>query len=129
MENLYNQTGGGLSLKPEYQAALMDLCMTILIYFDAALVVAWQLCREFGSALVNGIGKGGIAGGIQKCGELVKEIKGKDRACQGFRVVVVEQEESDSDSKEAELEYMSDESRAEADNIPGDIVLLAGDTV
>ncbi len=102
MENLYQQSGGALSLKPEYRSALISLCSTILEYFAAAFELAHTECtRENGSEEE-----------LQKCTFLVELIRQKDAACQGFKVVVDTKEESsyesESESEEVEVEDVSD---------------------
>ncbi|KAE8441461.1 hypothetical protein EG329_004954 [Mollisiaceae sp. DMI_Dod_QoI] len=102
MENLYQQSGGALSLKPEYRSALISLCSTILEYFAAA----------FELAHTEGTRENGSEEELQKCTFLVELIRQKDAACQGFKVVVDTKEESsdesESESEEVEVEDVSD---------------------
>ncbi|CZR50235.1 uncharacterized protein PAC_00107 [Phialocephala subalpina] len=121
MENLYQQSGGALSLKPEYRAALISLCSDILTYFATAFAYAEHELnpkeqeRELGEVrdLLKplSLAEGGWQGSLQKCGFLVELIKQKDIACQGFKVVVDTKEESsdESESDEADVEDVSDE--------------------
>ncbi len=118
MENLYLQTGSGLSLTSEYQAALVDFSMTILGYFDDA----FRVVRRFKAAVGDGNAGEEVVDGLQKCEDWVREIKTKDKVCQGFRIVFVwggdgdsdSDSDSDSDGEEVEVEVevedVSDES-------------------
>ncbi|RDL41867.1 uncharacterized protein BP5553_01846 [Venustampulla echinocandica] len=103
MENLYNQKGASLTLRPEYQASLLDLCVTILQYFSHAFVFA----KVFGDTA--GESQPLVQASVRRRDELVEEIKEKDKACQGFRVLVEAGEYSDSDSEELD-DDVSDES-------------------
>jgi hypothetical protein len=101
MENLYQQSGSPLSLKPEYQSALLSLSSTVLEYFASAFTLGRSLMNPYhGNKYQTPL--------VESCEKLMATIKEKDRACQGFRVVV-EVKESASES-EAEVEDMSDDS-------------------
>ena len=97
MENLYTQNPS-LTLRPEYQAALLDLCVTTLTYFDAAFAAGRKAAESVMSE------EQGIVDA------LVQEIKGKDEACQNFSVVIEARDECESESEEADVEDVSDES-------------------
>lgn len=121
MENLYQQSGGALSLKPEYRSALLSLCSDILQYFATAFAYAEDEVnprgpeRELGEVRVSSmpvsLAEGGWQGSLQRCGFLVELIKQKDIVCQGFKVVVDTKAESsdESESGEADIEDVSDE--------------------
>ena len=102
MENLYQQSGSALSLKDEYQSALLSLCSTLLEYF----ALSFKLGRAVaGSDSMTEE----IQGLINACGQLIETVRDKDMACQSFRVVVEAKMESDSES-EGEIEDVSDDS-------------------
>jgi hypothetical protein len=108
MENLYQQSGNALSLKLEYQSALLSLCTTILGYF----AVAFALGRALSSLDNTTALKNSEFADI--CERLMEEIRVKDRACHGFRVVVEAKEKSETES-EAEIEDVSDDSWEDID--------------
>jgi hypothetical protein len=98
MENLYHQNAS-LTLTPEYRNGLQDLCITILQYFGNALVVARGNGKEESTSVVE----------CQKsCDALIDEIKEKDKACQGFCVMVDADEQSDTESEDTEIQHASD---------------------
>lgn len=99
MENLYQQSGGALSLKPEYKTELLSLCTHIFEYFS----VSFTLLKKLPGTNVD------LLADSEQCIELVEQIRLRDKACQGFKVVVDMKEESDSDSEEADIEDVSDE--------------------
>jgi hypothetical protein len=102
MENLYQQSGSALSLKHEYQSALLSLCTTLLEYF----ALSFKLGRAMaGSDSMTEE----MQGLINACGQLVETVRDKDMACQSFGVVVEAKMESDSES-EGEIEDVSDDS-------------------
>jgi hypothetical protein len=102
MENLYQQSGSALSLKPEYESALLSLCSTVLEYF--------ALSFNLGQAMAGSDSMTEeIQGLINACGQLTEAVRDKDMACQSFRVVVEAKMESDSES-EGEIEDVSDNS-------------------
>jgi hypothetical protein len=101
MENLYQQSGSSLSLKPGYQSALLSLCSTLLEYFAVSFTLG-RAMTDFSSTIEDN------QEFIDACKQLMGTIKEKDRECQGFRVVV-EAEENESES-EAEVEDVSDDS-------------------
>ncbi|KUJ18592.1 uncharacterized protein LY89DRAFT_780639 [Mollisia scopiformis] len=114
MENLYQQSNGGLSLKPEYHSALLSLCTTVLEYFAHASGCAEAelecIQNEGGSDEVTMISvKDRKRVHLQKCEFLVERIKQKDIACQGFRVVVDTKEESSYESGSETVDDVSDE--------------------
>jgi hypothetical protein len=100
MENLYQQSGGALCLKPEYKTELLSLCTTVFEYFSAF----FTLGKTLSDASVD------LQADPKKCMELVEQIRIKDKACQGFKVVVDMKEEIDSDSEDVDIEDVSDES-------------------
>ncbi len=102
MENLYQQSGSTLSLKDEYQSALVSLCSTTLEYFASSFKLGRAMA---GSDSVTEE----MQGLINACGQLIETVRDKDRACQSFRVVVEAKMESDSES-EGEIEDVSDDS-------------------
>jgi len=101
MENLYQQSGSALSLKPEYQSALLSLCSTIFEYFAVSFTLG-RASMKFDKTDEE------MAALIRSSEQLMETIKGKDKASQGFRVIVEAKEESESDS-EAEFEDVSDD--------------------
>jgi hypothetical protein len=102
MENLYQQSGSALSLKHEYQSALLSLCTTLLEYF----ALSFKLGRAMaGSDSMTEE----MQGLINACGQLIETVRDKDMACQSFRVVVEAKMESDSES-EGGIEDVSDDS-------------------
>jgi hypothetical protein len=107
MENLYHQTGSALSLslKPEYQSSLVDLCTTVLQFFATSFELGRKLSQ------INIGGKHGEEELAKRCNELVNEIKKMDRECQGFRVLVdtVREESGDSGSEDVGIEDVGDE--------------------
>jgi hypothetical protein len=102
MENLYQQSGSALSLKHEYQSALVSLCITILEYFT----LSFKLGRAMAAS--DSV-TGEIQGLTNACAQLIETVRVKDMACQSFRVVVEAKAESDSES-EGEIEDVRDES-------------------
>ena len=100
MENLYQQSGGALTLKSEYKIELLCLCTTILEYFSAFFAFGKNITDNGEDLQMN----------LKRCEELAEKIRAKDMACQVFRVVVDMKEDSDSDSEEADIEDISDES-------------------
>jgi len=100
MENLYQQSGSALSLKPEYQAALLSLCSTILEYFASSFKV--QL-RCFNGSVMPKLKEDRI----EVCRQLMDVVKEKDKACQGFRVLVEAKEDIET---EVNFEDVSDDS-------------------
>lgn len=100
MENLYQQSGGALSLKSEYKDELFSLCSTILEYFSAFFALNDKIYEDHEDLPTKS----------KRCEELAETIRAKDKACKGFRVVVDMKEESDndSDSEEAEIDDLSD---------------------
>jgi hypothetical protein len=100
MENLYQQSGGALSLKPEYKIELLSLCTTILEYFSASFTLARKIADSSGDLQTK----------FQRCEELAEKIRAEDKACQSFRIVIDMRKDSDSDSEEADIEDVSDES-------------------
>lgn len=126
MENLYQQSGGALSLKLEYRLALISLCSSILEFFATAIEYANNEVKEQESEeenlaetrsseeelkQVNSQDQAGRERGLQECAFLVEKIRQKDAACGSFRVVVETTEQSCSDESEgeAEVEDVSDE--------------------
>jgi hypothetical protein len=103
MENLYQQSGSALSLKSDYKFALLSLCSTILEYFAVSFTFGRAL-----SSLDNTTAEKN-KGFIDACEQLMGTIREKDRACQGFRVVVEAQDDGKSEN-EAENEDGSDDS-------------------
>jgi hypothetical protein len=76
MENLYQESGSSLSLKPEYQSAILFLCSTILEYFASAFTLGRSLISpedtvENRNALVKG------------CQNLMKSIKRRIQRVKG----------------------------------------------
>lgn len=102
MENLYQRSSSALSLKPEYQSALLSLCSTILEYFAVSFTLR-RASMKFGKTDEE------MAALIKSSEQLMGTIKVKDKASQGFRVVVEAKGESESES-EAEFEDVSDDS-------------------
>jgi len=100
MENLYQQSGGALSLKPEYKIELLSLCTTILEYFSASFAIAKKTAYRIEDEQTN----------LKIFEELMAKIRAKDKACQGFMVVVDIKEDSGIDSEELDVGHMSDES-------------------
>ena len=98
MENLYHQ-GTSFALTPKYQNDLQDLCVTVLQYFGNAIVVARGAGKEESTLVV---------GSRKRCDGLIDEVKEKDKACQGFRIVVEADEESSIGSEDSEIEDVSD---------------------
>jgi hypothetical protein len=115
MENLYNQSGGSLSLRPDYQSSLLSLCITILQYFEIALVVARNATNpkesKNGDDAVTGMERSVLAEKIKMCEELVKSIKEKNQSCQGFRVVIETKEESEDESDVSDEDWEKIQSR------------------
>jgi hypothetical protein len=112
MENLYNQSTSTLTLKPEYQASLLSLCVTILEWFSQAFVV-WKGLGELHPHLVfSGSPTKEVARNSEKrCGKLLDEIREKDKTCQGFRVVCQVEDDDDTEAEvDAEIEDVSDDS-------------------
>ena len=99
MQNLYHQNES-LTLTPEYRNGLQDLCITILQYFGNALVVARGTRKEESTSVIES---------RKSCDILIDKIREKDKACQGFHVVVDADEQSDTMSEDAEIEDVSDE--------------------
>ena len=99
MENLYQQSGG-LALTDEYRNGLKDLCITILQYFGHA----FEIIRDVGKEEL----RPGFAKNRERCDKLIDEIKKKDKACQGFRVVIEADEQSDTESEDADIEDVRD---------------------
>jgi hypothetical protein len=100
MENLYQQSGIALSLKPEYESALLSLCSTVLEYFALSITLGRAISgndhtMEQKQRLSDA------------CKKLMETIKDKDRSCLSFRVIVEAKEENES---EAEIEDASDDS-------------------
>lgn len=112
MENLYNQTCSTLTLKPEYQSSLLSLCVTILEWFSQAFIVSKGLGEVHPSLVVYGSPtKEVVRNSEKRCGELLDEIRTKDRACQGFRVVCQVEYDLDTETElDAEIEDVSDDS-------------------
>jgi hypothetical protein len=102
MENLYQQSVSGLSLKQEYQSELLSLCTTLLEYF----ALSFKLGRAMDGS--DSMAEE-IQGLINACGQLTDTVRDKDKACQDFRVVVETKMESESES-EREIEDLSDDS-------------------
>lgn len=102
MENLCQQSGSALSLKHEYQCALVSLCTTILEYFALSFKLGRAMARS------NSMTEE-MQGLIKACGQLIETVRDKGIACQSFRVVVEAKMESDSES-EGEIEDVSDDS-------------------
>jgi hypothetical protein len=134
MENLYQQSGGALSLKLEYRLVLISLCSTMLEYFATAIdyaniEVKEQECAgdsqagaEISEEKLEQIAfrkQNGRERGMQSCAFLVEKIRQKDAACGGFRVVVETTEQSSSDESEGEIE-LEDVSDEDWERIEGD---------
>jgi len=102
METLYRQSSGSLSLKSEYQAALISLCSTILEYFVSAFKM-WGILfeRELDSL---------VKLNVREREDLMGRIREMDRGCQGFKVVVDVDVDDDIESEEGEVEDVSDDS-------------------
>lgn len=133
MENLYQQSGGALSLKLEYRMVLISLCSSMLEYFARAIEYADTEIHELESLEHGPVGtgtdktleqtffwmQGGRERGMQKCAFLVETIRQKDAASGAFRVVVETTEAVTSDDSDVEVEDVSDEDweRIERDDI------------
>ena len=102
MEDLYQQSHGTLSLTSEYQSSLISLCSTILTYFVRAFQIGRRPVKDGPDVNLLQDDTVGIVD------SLVNEIKMKDRACQGSRVVVEAKEDSESENEEAEVEDWSE---------------------
>lgn len=98
MENLYHQNAS-LTLTPEYRNGLQGLCISILQYFGNAIIVVRAAGKEESTSVVES---------RKNCDVLINEIKEKDKACQGFRVVVDADKESDTESEDTEIEDVGD---------------------
>jgi hypothetical protein len=105
MENLYHQ-GPSLTLTPEYENGLQDLCFAILQYFGNAFIVARSIGKELSESGYKN---------RERCDVLIEQIKEKDRRCQGFRVIV-EADDNDDESDNTVIEDVSDGSWEILDN-------------
>jgi hypothetical protein len=112
MENLFHQSPT-LTLTDEYRNALLDLCVAILTYFAHAFTGAQTHLKDPKDEKVTVIESSKI------CEDLIDEIKVKDKACQGFRVVVEVEEESDSEIEDVEMEDVSDVSDVSGESQEG----------
>ena len=73
MENLYQQTGTALSLKPDYESTLLSLCSTILEYFAASFALGRAL-----SSLDN-VTETKKKDFVDTCEQLIESIREKDQ--------------------------------------------------
>ncbi|KAH6675810.1 hypothetical protein B0J14DRAFT_372585 [Halenospora varia] len=96
MENLYQQSGGALSLKEDYQASLISLCESMIRF----LAEVYDQGRLFEQVSYTNI--------PLRTSNVMDEVRRKDEACRAFKVVVDVKEESDSDSEITEEEEGED---------------------
>lgn len=75
MENLYHQTPS-LTVRPDYQAALIELCVSILEYFGLVAVKSISLGNEVQE------------NSFKESDELFQVIKDRNAKCQKFSVAV-----------------------------------------
>jgi hypothetical protein len=99
MENLYSQNPA-MTLRPDYKAALLELCGKILHWFSNVFVMIKSLDDDFFGFLTQ----------KELSVTLWEEIKKMDLACQRFTVVIEAKENGETcDDESSVIEEVSDE--------------------